>query len=84
MVDGVLACLKAERVPVVGFLTRELRDGDRRVGFAVEALGGPTAVLAHIERSTGPQVGRYRVDVAAFERVVLPALDRAQQRLVVV
>jgi len=79
VVDGVLARLRAADVPVVGFLTRELREGGRRVGFAAEALDGPRAVLAHVQRTTGPQVGRYGVDVEAFERVALPALEQARE-----
>lgn len=78
VVDGVLAYLKAAVVPVVGFLTRELREGGQRVGFVVEALGGVQAVLAHRDYVSGPQVGRYRVDVEAFERVALPVLERAR------
>jgi nucleoside-triphosphatase len=34
-------------------------------------------VLAHVARASGPVVGRYRVDVPAFERIALPALERA-------
>lgn len=75
--DGVLARLRAEGVPVVGFVTRELREGGQRVGFVVE-VDGPQAMLAHVARTKGPQVGRYRVDVAAFERVALPALEQAR------
>jgi nucleoside-triphosphatase len=69
--------LVEERVAVGGFVTTELREGRRRIGFAVETLDGDRAVLAHVDFDGPPRVGRYGVDLAAFERVALPALDRA-------
>ncbi|MGH3922552.1 MAG: NTPase, partial [Pseudonocardiaceae bacterium] len=80
----VLRCLVEllrERETVVGgFVTDEIREHDRRVGFAVCDLAGPEAVLAHQDFQTGVRVGRFGVDVSAFERVALPALRRAQER----
>ena len=70
-----LADLLRERdVPVVGFLTHELRENGRRVGFEVESRDGRLATLAHVGFRGGSRVGKYGVDVAAFERVALPAL----------
>ncbi len=62
-------------VSVRGFTTAEMRVGGRRVGFRVEAIGGELAVLAHIDFPGQPRVGRYGVDLAAFERIALPALS---------
>jgi nucleoside-triphosphatase len=61
-------------VPVGGFTTRELREHGKRVRFMVEAIDGPSALIARVGWTSGPRVGRYRVDVAAFEAVALPAL----------
>src|ERR671930_595519 len=58
---------------VSGFTTEEIRDRGRRLGFRVESLSGPSAVLAHVDLSGPPRVGKYGVDLAAFERVVLHA-----------
>jgi nucleoside-triphosphatase len=44
------------------------------VGFAVESLDGERAVLAHVAFRAPPRVGRYGVDLDAFERVALPSL----------
>jgi nucleoside-triphosphatase len=75
--------LRAAGVPVAGFLTREVRRGAARTGFLVEDLRGPKAVLADV-RIPGPvRVGRYGVDVAAFERIALPALEEARPGAVV-
>jgi nucleoside-triphosphatase len=71
-------------VPVAGFLTRELREGRRRVGFEIETFGGERGLLAHVDIKGPPRVSRYGVDVEAFERLALPALDPPSKRGVVV
>jgi nucleoside-triphosphatase len=53
------------------------------VGFAVEAIGDERAVLAHVDLPGPPRVGRYGVDLDAFERVALPALEGPEQIAVI-
>lgn len=77
LVDRVACELRSRGIVVAGFTTREIRNNDARMGFAVEAAGGESAVLAHVRFAEGPRVGRYRVDVPAFEQVALPALAKA-------
>jgi len=72
--------LPAAGVAVGGFLTREIREHGERVGFTVEEIGGSSALLAHVALLEGPVVGRYRVDVAAFDGLALPAIQRAARR----
>ena len=80
-----LADLLAERgVELGGFVTHEMRERGRRVGFAVETMGGKRATLAHVSLLGPPRVGRYGVDVDAFERLALPTLEKAPPRGVVV
>jgi nucleoside-triphosphatase len=80
-----LAALLRERgVPASGFTTEELREGGRRLGFAIESLDGRRATLAHVELPGPPRVGRYGVDLEAFERVALPALDRGRGGVVLI
>jgi nucleoside-triphosphatase len=69
-----------------GFVTRELRQGGRRVGFAAETLAGESCVLAHVDVRSPYRVGRYRVDLTAFESLILPAIDptRAGAPLIVI
>jgi nucleoside-triphosphatase len=63
---------------VGGFVTNEQREHGRRVGFVIQDLvSREEAVIAHQDYNTGVQVGRFGVDVPAFERVGLPALRRA-------
>lgn len=68
---------------VAGFTTEEMRDGRRRVGFAVEAVDGARATLAHVDFSGPPRVGKYGVDLSAFEAVALPALERPADVVVI-
>ena len=70
----LLKLLQEAGVPVGGFTTGELRTGGRREGFVVEAVSGAQEVLAHVGLPGPPRVGRYGVDLAAFERVALSAL----------
>ncbi len=72
--------LREHGAAVSGFVTDEIRERDRRVGFVVRDVAGQEAVVAHQDFQTGVQVGRFGVDVPAFERVALPALRRAQER----
>ena len=63
-------------MPVGGFVTTELRERGRRVGFEIETLdGGERALLAHVELAGPPRVGRYGVNLEAFEALALPAIS---------
>lgn len=81
---SLLQALHERGIPVRGFTTEELRERGRRAGFAVESVDGDRAVLAHVRFSGPPRVGRYGVDLEAFERVALPALEDVGRHAVVV
>lgn len=66
--------LRESGTTVTGFTTEEIRERGRRVGFSVESLEGEPETLAHVNLPGPPRVGRYGVDLEAFERVALPAL----------
>jgi nucleoside-triphosphatase len=76
--------LLQEGARVGGFVTAELRERGRRVGFAVETFDGQRATLAHVSLAGPLRVSRYGVDLEAFERVALPALDAAERADVIV
>ncbi|MHA2140723.1 MAG: NTPase [Candidatus Thorarchaeota archaeon] len=61
-----------------GFWSSEIRENNRRVGFSINTLSGEIGVLAHVALSTGPRVGKYRVNVNAIESIAIPALVRAR------
>jgi nucleoside-triphosphatase len=77
VVTRLIEVLRARRIPAMGLVTKELRSSQgRRVGFVVQTLTGDEAVFAHEGFHTGVRVGRYAVDVSAFERVALPVMER--------
>jgi nucleoside-triphosphatase len=65
-------------------VTREIRDGRRRVGFAIRTSTGEEGILAHTRYKGPPRVGRYGVDVPEFERIVLPVLRAVPKSGIVV
>jgi nucleoside-triphosphatase len=75
--------LRDAGLPIYGFLTRELREGRGRVGFEIESFDGERALLAHVSLPGPPRVGRYGVDLDAFDRVALPAIGRTAADCVV-
>jgi nucleoside-triphosphatase len=82
---GRVAHLLGERkIEVRGFVTNEVRERGTRVGFTLKAFGGAEAMLAHINLPGPPRVGKYGVDLDAFERVALPALQSPPRGAVVV
>lgn len=70
--------------PAGGFYTRELRQRGRRVGFDIVTLAGEQATLAHVDIHSRQRVGKYGVDVAALDRVGVPAVRRALEASVLV
>jgi len=65
-------------VKAVGFYTEEIRVGGRRKGFRWKRLDGKEGVLSHIEIKGNTRIGRYGVDVAGFERDIVPVLELGQ------
>ena len=66
--------LRARGVTLAGFVTEEIRERGKRVGFSIETFGGERGTLAHIDHPGHPRVGKYGVDLGEFERLALPAL----------
>jgi nucleoside-triphosphatase len=62
------------RVTMKGFVTEELREDGRRVGFQGVTLDGLTFPLAHVRTKGTLRVGPYGVDLAGLESVGLDAL----------
>jgi nucleoside-triphosphatase len=52
----------------VGFYTGEIRAGGTRQGFGLVSFSGGTATLSHIAIRGGHRVGKYGVDIPAFEQ----------------
>jgi nucleoside-triphosphatase len=72
-ITQILDSLECKKV--AGFYTQEIRQGDMRKGFRWTRLDGMTGVLAHVDIKGTFRVGKYGVDVAGFEKSVVPVLD---------
>lgn len=79
LVVKLLERLAAAGFKVEGFVTEEIREGSQRVGFEVRDLGGNAMVLAHTGYKGKHRVGKYGVDLEAFERIALQALETAKK-----
>ncbi len=64
-----------DRKKVAGFYTQEIREDSTRKGFRWTCLDGTTGILAHVDIKSPHKVGKYGVDVAGFEKSVVPILD---------
>jgi nucleoside-triphosphatase len=72
----VIASLDREKV--AGFYTEEIRQDGIRKGFRWMCLDGQSGILAHVDIRSPAKVGKYGVDVAGFEKNVVPILDPDQ------
>jgi nucleoside-triphosphatase len=69
----IIANLDCEKI--AGFYTQEIRTAGVRKGFSRCRLDGSTGTLAHIDIKGPFRVGKYGVDVASFEKSIVPILD---------
>ena len=53
-----------------GFFTREILEGGMRAGFELRSLDGKRIVLSHVDIDSPYKVGKYKVDVIAFEQYI--------------
>ncbi|MHC4617752.1 MAG: NTPase [Planctomycetota bacterium] len=67
-----------DRAKVAGFYTQEIRQNNVRKGFRWTRLDGASGILAHVDIKGRFNVGKYGVDIAAFEKNVVPVLDPGQ------
>lgn len=74
IVDG----LKARGYSVGGMISLEVRSYGERVGFEILNLAsGRRGWLAHVDQKSGPQVGRYRVNLEDLDSIGVAAIDEA-------
>ncbi len=58
-----------------GFVTREVRENSKRIGFDIHTLDGEHAALARVGPGS-PRVGKYAVDIDSFDRVGVRSLEK--------
>ena len=84
LVMNVVARLRGS-LRLAGFTTAEVRDpSGERTGFQILTLEGKQAELARAGFRSSVQVGRYGVNLEAFERLALPELARRDVDLIVI
>lgn len=66
LIERVVSRLES---PAGGFLTREVREAGRRVGFELLTLDGRRDWLAHVNLTGTARVGKYRVNLRALEEL---------------
>jgi nucleoside-triphosphatase len=73
--------LKERGICVDGMISREVREGGKRVGFEILDLSsGRRGWLAQVSQKTGPQVGRYRVNIEDLNAVGAQAIIDAVEK----
>ncbi len=60
---------------VRGFITEEIREAGKRVGFRLDTFDGRTGILAHTNVRSQHRLGKYGVDLAALDRIVESELN---------
>ncbi|MEM2971718.1 MAG: NTPase [Candidatus Bathyarchaeia archaeon] len=67
--------LKSLGYSVGGMISREVREGEVRVGFEIVDLAtNKTGWLAHVNQKIGPKVGKYGVNLEDLNRVGVSAI----------
>jgi nucleoside-triphosphatase len=70
--------LRKRGLKVGGFITPEIKEKGRRTGFYVkDVFSGAMEVFASVDFKIGPKLGKYCIDIAAFEKIALKAIDFA-------
>jgi nucleoside-triphosphatase len=73
--------VKMRGFSVGGMISREVREGGRRVGFEILDLGsGRRGWLAHVNQRAGPQVGKYRVNIEDLDSIGAKAIAGAMEK----
>ncbi|MGD0996553.1 MAG: NTPase [Candidatus Bathyarchaeia archaeon] len=77
----IVDALKAEGVNVGGMISREAREGNVRVGFEIiDLTDNKHGWLAHINQRTGPQIGKYHVNLEDLENIGATAIVEAVEK----
>lgn len=82
----IMEVVKILKYDCGGFYTGEIKEGGRRMGFAINTLDGSEGILSHVDIKGPPRVGRYGVNLADLERIAVPSMMEAARncRLIVI
>ncbi len=77
--------LKAKGFSIGGMISREVREGNVRVGFEIlDLTSGKRGWLAHVNQKSGPQVGKYHVNLQDLDDIGAKAIAQAIEKCDVV
>jgi len=66
----VIDALKARGYDIRGMISREVREQGTRVGFEITDLNArQKGWLAHVKQPSGPQIGKYRVNLEDLKNI---------------
>ena len=84
LVEWVVELLRGS-LRLAGFTTTEVRSQTgERLGFRIVTVNGKEGELARVHLKSPVRVGRYGVNLEAFERLALPELTRRDVDLIVI
>lgn len=70
--------LRDKGYTIGGMLSREVRERGTRIGFEITTLpADEKGWLAHVNQSTGPQVGKYKVNLHDLDQLGVSAIQEA-------
>ena len=73
--------LKAKGISVGGMISREVREGGVRVGFEIlDLTSGKHGWLAQVNGQSGPQVGKYHVNLGDLDNIGTAAITQALEK----
>lgn len=81
----VIDALREKGYSVGGMVSREVRSSGARVGFEILDLASfKRGWLAHVSQKTGPQVGKYRVNLEDLNSIGVEAILKAVKECTVI
>ena len=78
IIERAMSILRERGFRAGGIYCPEIREGEVRVGFKIiDIMTGDERILAHVRQLEGPQVSKYRVNVANVDELSEAAINRA-------
>lgn len=62
-----------------GFISEEMREKGKRVGFAIRTLDGREGILAHKDKPTPYRFGAYYINMDDLEKLAVKSIEEAIQ-----
>jgi nucleoside-triphosphatase len=85
LLTKIVDALKAKGISVGGMISREVREGNVRVGFEILDLASCRhGWLAQVNGQNGPQVGKYRVNLDDLDAIGTSAITQALEKCSVI